>query len=138
MQDAEHGYAPAFRPVAAKADVAGYIDFLIKHCAAHEGGVFVAEDDGQVVGMVAVTIQRENSHLESSFECFGFVTDLCVLPDRRREGIGGQLLHAAEEHASSRGATLMKLGSLTANDAARSLYESEGYLPYEVLYTKPL
>jgi len=55
------------------------------------------------------------------------VEDLFVHPDLRSQGIGSQLLRAAEEEAARRGYQRMGLDVGVDNPRARSLYERHGY-----------
>jgi ribosomal protein S18 acetylase RimI-like enzyme len=53
--------------------------------------------------------------------------DLWVLPDRRSEGIGTELVAAVERAVALRGHERIALSVGIANDGARSLYERLGY-----------
>ena len=56
-----------------------------------------------------------------------YLEELYVVPGRRGEGLGRALLEAAMEHAGSRGAAHMDLGTSEDDVAARALYESAGF-----------
>jgi ribosomal protein S18 acetylase RimI-like enzyme len=60
-----------------------------------------------------------------ALECY--VAELYVVPDRRGRGLGRALMTAAIDHARSRGAELMDLGTSEDDVAARALYESLGF-----------
>jgi RimJ/RimL family protein N-acetyltransferase len=90
------------------------------------GAMFVAEQDGSIVGSASVTWAGR---------CGSGVLDLgmTVAPERRREGIGARLLEGCIEFARSAGAHKITLQVWPHNEAARSLYrrygfEEEGYL----------
>jgi GNAT superfamily N-acetyltransferase len=53
--------------------------------------------------------------------------DFFVLPDRRNQGIGTQLTHAAEQLVTGRGHELCSISVSVANNGARRLYERLGY-----------
>lgn len=53
--------------------------------------------------------------------------ELYVVPERRGEGIGRALLHAAMENARERGAGRMELNTSEDDEAARALYASTGF-----------
>jgi ribosomal-protein-alanine N-acetyltransferase len=59
----------------------------------------------------------------------GHVKDLAVHPDARRQGLGCDLLHTALTVLAVEGAALVKLEVRASNDAALSLYRSEGFEP---------
>lgn len=55
------------------------------------------------------------------------LTELFVRPERRRSGIGRDLVHAAEARARERGATALWLFTGRQNSAAQDFYQSLGY-----------
>lgn len=55
------------------------------------------------------------------------ILTLAVVPERRRQGVGGALLDAAMGAARRRGAATMYLEVEEANEPARSLYASRGF-----------
>ena len=56
-----------------------------------------------------------------------FLAELYVVPDRRGQGLGRELMEAAVELARAEGADYMDLGTADDDTAARSLYESLGF-----------
>jgi GNAT superfamily N-acetyltransferase len=62
-------------------------------------------------------------------ECY--LAELYVVPPRRGQGLGRALMEAAMDLARERGADLMYLGTGEDDVAARSLYESLGFLNRE-------
>jgi GNAT superfamily N-acetyltransferase len=62
-------------------------------------------------------------------ECY--LAELYVVPPRRGHGLGRALMEAAMDLARGRGADLMYLGTGEDDLAARSLYESLGFLNRE-------
>ncbi|RZJ13201.1 MAG: GNAT family N-acetyltransferase [Rubrivivax sp.] len=60
------------------------------------------------------------------------LSDLFVLPTARADGMGRQLLLAAEARAAAYGMTRMDLTTARSNHAAQSIYESLGWVRDEV------
>ena len=56
----------------------------------------------------------------------GWIYYLAVAPDRRREGLGRQLMDAAEAWLRDRGAPKLQLMVRTGNDEALGFYEALG------------
>jgi len=79
---------------------------------------------GSEPGGVAILHFRPSLSTAAS-ECY--VSELYVVPARRRRGLGRGLLDAAVELARDRGADQMDLATSEDNLAARSLYESAGF-----------
>lgn len=84
--------------------------------------VLLAEVDGQPVGLATLIISFSAFNAAPALN----VHDLAVLPDHRRQGIGGQLLEAVETMARDMGCTRVTLEVLPDNPA-RKLYERQGY-----------
>jgi ribosomal protein S18 acetylase RimI-like enzyme len=60
-----------------------------------------------------------------------YLEELYVVPDRRGEGHGKQMLQTAMEVARDRGATSIELNTAVDDTAARGLYESLGFTNLE-------
>jgi len=62
----------------------------------------------------------------------GVVENLYVDSGRRSEGIGSELLSAAETELYDRGADVISLGVMAENEDARRFYRRHGYDVYRV------
>lgn len=85
---------------------------------------YVAEADGEVVGVVAV-------HISPFFErtgCWGRIVALVVSEHARGQGIGGQLVRAAESFGVSRGCVRMEVTSADRRHDAHEFYRGCGYV----------
>jgi GNAT superfamily N-acetyltransferase len=95
---------------------------LAEAIVAPDSAVFVADDDGELVGFCT-------AYLELNSVRFGrrcWVEDLAVDPERRSEGIGKALLDAAKDWARGAGATHLELDSAVERVDAHRFYEREG------------
>ena len=61
----------------------------------------------------------------ATLDCY--LEELYVVPDLRGQGIGRKLLRGVMEVARSVGAARIELGTSEDDEAARALYESEGF-----------
>ncbi|MFJ4919349.1 GNAT family N-acetyltransferase [Streptomyces sp. NPDC088725] len=89
----------------------------------------VAEVAGRLAGYVRVvssTSLASNAHVRQ-------IQGLVVHEWARGRGVGRALLRAAAALAREQGARRLRLGVLGWNDAARRLYEAEGYVVEGVL-----
>lgn len=83
--------------------------------------LFVAEDDDGICGTVQlIPAAMPNQPHRAD------IAKMMVHRRARRCGVGGMLLEAAEEHARSRGLSLLVLDTVTGGDAAR-LYLRHGW-----------
>lgn len=97
------------------------------------GGVFVAReddgDDGDVLGFV--TFYPEAGGYEQDTDR-GVVENLYVVPERRGEGVGSDLLTAAEDALAEGGMEAITLDAMATNERARRFYRRHGYEPHRV------
>jgi len=82
-------------------------------------GVWLAEDDGEIVGFAL------------SWVCgrLWFLAELFVAPGRQGQGIGNELLDRTMQHASQAGATEKSLITFAFNVVSQGLYVRHGLLP---------
>src|SRR4029077_8135083 len=74
-------------------------------------------------------LRFRNAIWSDALECY--LAELYVAPPRRGEGLGRALMETAMEVARAQGADYMDLGTSEADVAARSLYESLGFINRE-------
>ncbi|WIM96759.1 GNAT family N-acetyltransferase [Actinoplanes oblitus] len=78
-----------------------------------------ADGDGEIVGTIIAGWDGWRCHLYR----------LAVAPDRRRAGIGGRLIAAAEERFRELGGTRADAMVLNANERAHGIWAAHGYRP---------
>lgn len=86
---------------------------LVELIEADEVGLFVATDDGEVVGYTSTTPVAEDGVGEM---------DVYVRPDHWGEGIGTRLLERAESHLSERGVDRIRDAVLASNEPGNAFY----------------
>ena len=90
---------------------------LDRKLAQKDGLVFVAHDDGEVVGAVVAGYDGVR----------GWIYHLAADPARRGEGIGAALVRAAEAELASRGCPKVNLQVRDTNAGVVGFYEALGY-----------
>ena len=88
-----------------------------------DGAVFVAADDGEIVGFASCGAARGDHALDGA----GELEAIYLHPSRWSSGIGTRLLEAAERNLTDAGYPKAMLWVLTANEQARRFYESRGW-----------
>ncbi|MCP3982776.1 MAG: GNAT family N-acetyltransferase [bacterium] len=83
---------------------------------------FVAVRDGQDVGMVRFAPDEESTEM-------GWLISMWVSPEIRGEGVGGALIDAIVDFATSTGVARLALDVADQNAPAISLYASKGFVP---------
>jgi GNAT superfamily N-acetyltransferase len=87
------------------------------------GQIFVAASGAELCGYLALVHVFSLEHGGLMAE----IDEFFVLPAARAQGVGGQLLAAAEQALRQRGGVRLQLQLAVANTAARSFYERRGY-----------
>lgn len=90
-------------------------------------------DADNVVGFVMFRPRESPYELDCSR---GLIENLYVVPDCRDNDIGSKLLESAEERLYDRGLSVITLGAMADNEAARRFYRRHGYKPHRVEFEK--
>lgn len=100
------------------------------------GQVFVAAEAAELCGYLALVYVLSLEHRGLMAE----IDEFFVAPTARAQGVGGQLLAAAEEALRRRGCVRVQLQLGVGNAQARGFYERRGYRsrPGFELLDKPL
>lgn len=96
--------------------------------------LLVVRDDG-LVGFATFGVEDGTYGLDV---VRGVVENIYVSPNHRNEGIGSDLLAAAERRLAERGVDVVSLETLSDNLAARRFYRRHGYDPHRVELEKPV
>ncbi len=85
--------------------------------------IMVAEENGEIVGALIGTIERNN----------GCYYRIAIHPDYRRKGIGKALISAMEQRFQSRKVSRIMVAGDEHNAAAMPFYEAMGYGASQIL-----
>lgn len=88
--------------------------------AANPQGIFVAEQDGNVLGYISTRIDREASK--------GRIPNLAVDKASRAQGIGRQLIEYAMAYFRSEGMAFAMIETMVNNPVGQHLYPSCGFI----------
>jgi len=100
--------------------------------------VLVGEWDGAVLGFVDIKLNRRDPSSMRRCELIAYVQELAVAEGHRSQGVGKQLMEAAEAWARERGADALLLDTGTTNEGAIRFYEVKmaGYRRIGLVYIK--
>jgi ribosomal protein S18 acetylase RimI-like enzyme len=131
VREAVAGDAPVIRALRVEAgwDADSVPDWFE---AMHRGdrAMWVAEDDGRVVAMVALDFIDPDPSVADGAGTAA-VTSLAVTAAAARRGLGRALTLLAEEQARARGIRILTLNTRPTNAAALELYQGLGYRPFK-------
>lgn len=99
-------------------------DYLATHVDSDAYRLWVALDDGHVVGMGGLVVVDRPPHPRSRRSGEGFIVNVYTLPRWRGRGVGRAIMDALV--AEARGLRLRRV-YLRTSDEGRSLYESMGF-----------
>jgi len=103
----------------------GYGAFLGSMIDAEDDRVFVAEENGAIVGYVFAGLEPLSwKELRGPA---GFIHDIAVVEEHRRTGIGAQLMDIAIAWLRERGAPRVILWTAAPNKEAQSLFRRIGF-----------
>jgi GNAT superfamily N-acetyltransferase len=105
------------------ADLDGARRFLGARLEAGESMLFVAEEAARLIGFT----QLYPSFSSGTMNRVWILNDLFVSPERRRSGVGGALMQAAEDFARASGSKGLTLATQKSNAPAKALYEGRGW-----------
>ena len=99
---------------------------------ANADGIFVAEEDGEVLGYISTRVDPETK--------IGGIPNFSVLPGHQKKGIGRALADAALEYLESQGMLYARIETLAQNEVARHFYPKLGFkeITRQVYYIKPI
>jgi ribosomal protein S18 acetylase RimI-like enzyme len=125
LQDYERSLDPRLPSGAEIVD--DYIPRMLHRCRLCDGRVLVAEVNEQVAGFATILAKVTSEEIEEGDFEYGLVSDLIVASKYRKQGIGRQLLAAAESYARSSEVRWLRIGVLAENHHADALYDSMGF-----------
>jgi ribosomal protein S18 acetylase RimI-like enzyme len=118
-------------------DAAGYVRHLTELHDSGAGCLLVALSDARLAGFVCV-LAPEGISSGAAAGAYAFMSDLFVIPEYRRRGIGRQLNAGAEERARELGAERLALRVNAVNATARRFYARFSYQESFVVMSKVL
>jgi len=88
--------------------------------AANPDGLFIAEQDGQIVGYVSTRLDREAG--------IGLIPNMVVAAGHRGQGLGRLLIAYALDYFRSQGLNYAKIETLDQNAIGQHLYPASGFV----------
>ena len=114
-----------------------YFETVLNNSEQKQGDIFVICENDTPVGFIAFWINEDTVLLETdSSNRYGYISDIFVLEQKRKNGYANQLLNAAQEHFSKKSIQRIRICALAANTLAKSAYINAGFEPYEILFEK--
>lgn len=117
-----------------------YTDQMILNATTNNGKIYVAEINGQIVGLISGYIQKltklEKNGLVKTKP--GIISEIYIDEPYRKNGIGEILLGKMENYFKKQKCDVIITGVLVPNINARRFYEMHGYKEREIELIKKL
>ena len=114
----------------------GYGSFLESFIDSADNSVFVADENGSVIGYVYAALEPMSwKELRGPA---GFIHDIAVTEESRRAGVGTKLMQTAIDWLRERGAPRVILWTAAPNEAAHALFRELGFRDTMIEMTKEL
>ena len=104
----------------------------------HGGMQLVAELTGKPVGYICCVIVQAGPFVRAEQRMQGCVTTLVVAKTARGQGIGLELMRAAEDFTRGQGLRRFMVGHVAGNEGAARLYDKMGLAPNTIERVKTL
>ncbi len=132
MNEFEDYYAGLEQPVRSSRSPEfgkAFVPALLKSLEEKDGRMFVALDDGKIVGFTAGIIedQEETERIAEGENKNGFILELFVREEVRKLGIGSRLIEEIEKYLKEKDCTRIFLEVESANEKVIKFYENSGY-----------
>ncbi|MHC5609737.1 MAG: GNAT family N-acetyltransferase [Nostoc sp.] len=102
-----------------------YEQWLMRLANSDRSVFLVSENEGQLVGFLVATIEREIPIYR--LQEFAFIHDIWVEPEYRQNGIARQMVMLSIERFHQMGIKQIRLDTAVANEASRRLFASCGF-----------
>jgi ribosomal protein S18 acetylase RimI-like enzyme len=114
----------------------GYASFISTQLTDPNKAVFVADDNGEMIGYAYAAVEGYNYMALRGPA--GVLHDVIVDPEHRGRGVGRLLIDAALTFLSSRGVPRVVLSTAEQNEAAQRLFASMGFRRTMIEMTREL
>jgi len=116
-----------------------YTNLLLRSVAERNGCMMMARAEIDAIGFACAWVQEDEDPLvRDGARIHAYISDIFVDRDWRRQGVASLLLDAVETAMRERGCTRIRVCSKAANQLAIACYETHGYRPYEIIFSKQL
>lgn len=101
-------------------------------CQANPGGVFVAEENGRIIGYVTTRVD--------AYSRIGSIPNLAVDVESRSRGLGTALIRYAQDYLADQGMVMCRIETLEQNKRGQELYPKFGFreVARQIHYAAPL
>ena len=115
-----------------------YFQHILQMQLGGKGFIYVAEENDSLLGFVCLLAPVNPVEGGSNEAPYGFMSDLFVVPERRRQGIATMLNAQVEKQMRALGIAQLALRVAASNVTARDFYRREDYCEQFVVMSKQI
>ena len=116
-----------------------YITRSFEQMQEHGGAVFIAEDEGKMIGcIIGVVHQVGPENIERYPSINGKIKELIVLPEYRGQRVGNELMQRMEQHLVSKNCDVITVECFAPNEEAYRFYKKLNYMDRDHILIKPI
>ena len=120
-------------------DVDTYITRSFEQMQQDEGAVFIAEDEGKMIGCIIGVIYRVGpENIERYPSINGEIKELIVLPEYRGQHVGDKLMQRMEQYLTSKNCDVITVDCFAPNEDAYRFYKKMDYMDRDHILIKSL
>lgn len=107
-----------------------YTDLCLEQVKNEDGKIFVAVDGNEVIGFTAGVVEPSDRRdiINEGKSKFGRIIELFLAENKRKSGMGKNLISKIEEYLKGKGCQVIRLEVLTSNKNAYEVYKHLGYI----------
>jgi GNAT superfamily N-acetyltransferase len=115
-----------------------YFDVLLAAVREKGGIVRIAEHEGRAAGWAVAWPDEDAIYVRETDRRFLYISELYVEDGLRGVGVGPALIAACEDWGRRQGLAFSRIGVISGNSRAESVYRRAGYAPYALRLAKRL
>lgn len=117
-----------------------YCDYVLQLLKQHSGKMYLAAENGMIVGLVAGYIEEkdEEDRLTNRCPVRGIISELVVHRHFRNAGVGSLLMDSIESYLKDQNCEYIAVNVFEPNEGALKFYHSRQYAPRNIEMIKPI
>jgi ribosomal protein S18 acetylase RimI-like enzyme len=116
-----------------------YANILLQKSASKNGIILMARADDETVGFICARVETdEDLLLQDDKREHAYISDIFVVEAWRGKNVAQALLKEVETLMHQQGCKRMRICSKATNMHAVRFYQSSGFKPYEIIFSKVL
>lgn len=139
LHDYEVAIDPIHRLIRKDGFGKAYVDCLLADVQNKQGIIYFAENDGKIIGCAAGCIEAIEKKYKLGMDSdkpYGYIMELFVDAEFRKQGIGTSLVEKMEEYFRAKECDMSSIDVFATNTNTHEFYKKAGYMDRNVNLVK--